>query len=53
MTVEEEICNMNNFNSKINFITPMSVKLPFPQDNINCTSHKYKTISAYQDMQRN
>lgn len=51
MTVGEEIYNINHFNSKIHFFTPMCVKLPFPQGNINCTSPKYKTISACQDMQ--
>jgi len=54
MTIGKEIYNMNHadFYSKIHFFMHMCVKLPFPQDNINCTSPKYKTVSACQDMQR-
>jgi hypothetical protein len=51
MTIGEEIYNMNH--SKIHFFMYMFVKLSFSQDNIKCTSPKYKTISACQDIQQN
>jgi len=55
MTIAEEIYNRNHadFYRKIHFFMHMCVKLPSPQDSINCTSPKYKTISACQDMQWN